>query len=55
MDQNMRNLIMEKNPALAEFMQVDMNDYALARLDSEKRIDRKLAELDKKQVNGAAK
>jgi thymidylate synthase ThyX len=48
MAQNMRNLVAEKNPALAEYMQVDMNEYALPRIESEKRIDRKLAELDQK-------
>ena len=53
--QNMKLQIDKVHPLLIEYMQVDMNDYALARLDSEKRIDRKLAELDKKQVNGAAK
>lgn len=46
--QDMRNLVASVHPILAEYMQVDMNDYALARLESEKRIDRKLAELDKK-------
>ncbi|MCL5419481.1 MAG: FAD-dependent thymidylate synthase [Candidatus Marsarchaeota archaeon] len=46
--QNMKRMIEKVHPVLAEFMQVDMNDYALARLDSERRIDRKLAELDGK-------
>jgi thymidylate synthase ThyX len=46
--QNMKRMIENVHPVLAEFMQVDMNDYALARLDSERRIDRKLAELDGK-------
>ncbi len=46
--QRIRNLILEKHPALAEYMQVDMNEYALPRIESEKRIDRKLEELDKK-------
>jgi thymidylate synthase ThyX len=45
--QKMKTMIDEIHPALVEFMQVDMNDYALARLESEKRIDRKLAELEK--------
>ena len=47
--QKMKMLITEKNAALAEYMQVDMNEYTLPRIDSEKRIDRKLAELDKKK------
>ncbi|HUB92700.1 MAG TPA: FAD-dependent thymidylate synthase [Candidatus Saccharimonadales bacterium] len=48
MAQNMRNLVAEKHPTLVAYMQVDMNEYALPRIESEKRIDRKLAELDKK-------
>jgi thymidylate synthase ThyX len=47
--QNMRNAVAEKHPALAEYMQVDMNEYALPRMESEKRIDQKLAALDKQQ------
>ncbi len=46
--QQLRNIIFEKHPLLAEYMQVDMNDYALPRIESEKRIDRKLEELDRK-------
>ncbi len=46
--QQMRNLIAEKHPALVEYMMVDMNEYALPRIESEKRIDQKLAELDKR-------
>jgi thymidylate synthase ThyX len=46
--QQMKILIEKVHPSLVEYMQVDMNDYALARMDSEKRIDRKLAEMDKK-------
>ncbi len=45
--QRMKTLIGEVHPLLTEFMQVDMNEYTLARLESEKRIDRKLAELDR--------
>lgn len=48
MAQNMRNAIAEKHPGLVKYMQVDMNEYALPRIESEKRIDRKLAELDQK-------
>lgn len=48
MAQSMRNLISEKHPSLVEYMQVDMNEYALPRMESEKRIDQKLAELDKR-------
>jgi len=47
--QNMRNAVAEKHPILAEYMQVDMNEYALPRMDSEKRIDQKLAALDKQR------
>jgi len=47
--QDMKLQIENIHPSLIEFMQVDMNDYALARMESEKRIDRKLAELDKKK------
>ncbi len=47
--QRLRNIIFEKHPLIAEYMQVDMNDYALPRIESEKRIDRKLEELDMKK------
>ncbi len=47
--QQMKSLIAEKHPLLAEYMQVDMNDYALPRIESEKRIDQKLADLDSKK------
>jgi thymidylate synthase ThyX len=50
--QNMKLLIEAVHPSLIEYMQVDMNDYALARIESEKKIDRKLAELDKKDALG---
>ncbi len=50
--QNMKLMIERIHPSLIEYMQVDMNDYALARIDSEKKIDRKLAELDKKEAMG---
>ncbi len=46
--QSMKKEVEKVHPALLEFIQVDMNDYALARMDSEKRIDKKLEELDKK-------
>jgi thymidylate synthase ThyX len=49
MAQEMKTMIEKVHPVLTEYMKVDMNDYALPRLESEKRIDRKLAELDKKQ------
>jgi thymidylate synthase ThyX len=52
--QKMKLAIDETHPAFTEYMQVDMNEYALARIDSEKRIDRKLAELDTK-ANGEKK
>lgn len=48
--QRMKTLIEQVHPSLVEFMQVDMNDYTLARLDSEKRIDQKLAALDAKKA-----
>lgn len=51
--QNMKTIVEKVHPALAEYMQVDMNDYALARLESEKRIDKKLEELDKKGSQSA--
>ncbi len=53
MAQSMRNLIAEKHPAIAEFMQVDMNEYALPRIESEKRIDKKLAALGKEAGESA--
>ncbi len=46
--QNMKKEVEKVHPSLLEFIQVDMNDYTLARMDSEKRIDQKLSELDKK-------
>lgn len=51
--QDMRNLVNGVHPALVEYMQVDMNEYALPRIDSEKRIDRKLAEMDRKGKEGS--
>ena len=48
--QQMRNLVAEKHPALVQYMMVDMNEYALPRMESEKRIDQKLAELDGKKT-----
>lgn len=50
MAQQMRNLVAEKHPSLVEYMQVDMNEYALPRIESEKRIDRKLEELNSKKA-----
>lgn len=47
--QQMKTEVEKVHPSLLEFIQVDMNDYTLARMDSERRIDQKLAELDKKQ------
>ncbi len=44
--QKMRDAVAEKHPALAQYMMVDMNEYALPRIESEKRIDRRLSELD---------
>ncbi len=46
--QNMKRLVAEQHPTLTEYMQVDMNDYALARIESEKRIDEKMAKLNAK-------
>jgi thymidylate synthase ThyX len=46
--QRMKTEIAKVHPLLTEYMFVDMNEYALPRLDSEKRIDQKLARLDKK-------
>ncbi|MFI5412628.1 MAG: FAD-dependent thymidylate synthase [Candidatus Micrarchaeales archaeon] len=46
--QNMKKEVEKVHPLLTEFMQVDMNEYALPRIESEKRIDQKLAALDKK-------
>lgn len=47
--QNMRNVIANVHPALVEYMQVDMNEYALPRIESEKRIDEKMAKLNQKE------
>ena len=47
--QEMKRQIEAVHPSLIEHMQVDMNDYTLPRMESENRIDRKLAELDKKK------
>ncbi len=47
--QKMKTLVEQVHPTLTSYMQVDMNDYAIARLDSEKRIDQKLAALDTKK------
>ncbi|MDD5337681.1 MAG: FAD-dependent thymidylate synthase [Candidatus ainarchaeum sp.] len=51
--QEMYMKIKEVHPSLASGMKfVDMNSYALERLDSEKRIDKKLEEIDKKYAKG---
>ena len=47
--QQMRLLVSEVHPQLTQYMQVDMNEYALARLESEKRIDEKMAQLKEKE------
>jgi thymidylate synthase ThyX len=49
--QNMKREVEKVHPLLTQYMMVDMNDYALPRLDSEKRIDMKLAQLDKEKVD----
>ncbi|TLX65917.1 MAG: thymidylate synthase [Thaumarchaeota archaeon] len=49
--QNMKTIIQKVHPSLVENMQVDMKDYSLARLESEKKIDRKLAEIKQRTVN----
>lgn len=45
--QSMKTQVEQAHPALVRYMQVDMNDYALPRLESEKKIDKKLDELNK--------
>jgi thymidylate synthase ThyX len=45
--QKMKIEVEKVHPILTQHMFVDMNDYALPRLDSEKRIDQKLAQMDK--------
>ena len=47
--QEMKRLVAEVHPSLTGNMFVDMNDYALPRLESEKRIDYKLSLLEKKE------
>ncbi len=47
--QQMKLLVSTVHPSLTEYMQVDMNEYALARLESEKRIDEKMAKLKQKE------
>ena len=50
--QQMKMLVSEVHPMLTQYMQVDMNEYALARLESEKRIDEKMARLNEKEQEG---
>ncbi len=47
--QQMKMLVDQAHPLLTQYMQVDMNEYALARLESEKRIDEKMAKLKEKE------
>lgn len=47
--QQMKVLVDKVHPLLTRYSFVDMNEYALPRLESEKRIDQKLAMLDKKE------
>lgn len=47
--QQMKNEVQAVHPALAEYLIVDMNEYALARLESEKRIDEKMEKLKQKE------
>ncbi len=47
--QKMKLLVDEAHPTLSQYMQVDMNEYALARIESEKRIDEKMARLKEKE------
>lgn len=53
--QEMKRLVAEVHPSLTGNMFVDMNDYALPRLESEKRIDYKLSLLEKKENREANK
>jgi thymidylate synthase ThyX len=52
--QEMKTELAKVQPIFAEYMQVDMNDYALPRLESEKRIDQKLAQLDREKAESGA-
>ncbi|MGD0729327.1 MAG: FAD-dependent thymidylate synthase [Candidatus Micrarchaeaceae archaeon] len=47
--QKMKTEIEKVHPLLTQYMQVDMNEYALPRLESEKRIDQKLAQLKEQE------
>lgn len=47
--QQMKIAVSEVHPVLTQYLQVDMNEYALARLESEKRIDQKMELLKQKQ------
>jgi thymidylate synthase ThyX len=46
--QEMYRQVHAVHPALAEAMMVDMNEYALPRIDSERRIDEKLKKLEQR-------
>jgi thymidylate synthase ThyX len=47
--QQMKMEISKTHPDLTGYMFVDMNEYALARLESEKKIDEKMAKLNEKE------
>ncbi len=47
--QQMKMEIEKTHPELTKYMFVDMNEYALARLESEKKIDEKMAKLKAKE------
>jgi len=47
--QQMKIEVSKVHPILTQYMQVDMNEYALARLESEKRIDEKMEKLKQKE------
>jgi len=49
--QQMKMQIGEVHPLLVEHMQVDMKNYGLGKLDSEKRIERQLTKLEQKVRN----
>jgi thymidylate synthase ThyX len=47
--QNMKNQVAKVHPILTQYMFVDMNEYALARIESEKWIDKKMEALKQKE------
>lgn len=53
MAQDMKRLIEDVHPLLVQYMQVDMNEYALPRIESEKKIDGKLATLDQQKAQSS--